>query len=131
MKYYKAVSKDLRSLIAKDFKQIDGLNFNIQYKLNEWVRHDTLLAPLMVFNSKNIAINFLRYHTSAGKVFECSIVESENQNFLICETNDLINQTRDCRYYFNMILKDGFYPPCNSVFCSAVRLDRLIYAKWY
>ena len=127
MKYYKVVSHDLRSLIAKNFKPIDGVNFDIQYKLNEWVRHDSLLVPLMVFDSADIAINFLRFHSTKGKIFECSIVKSENQNFLLCEITDLTFNKRDCKYYFDMVFKNEYLPPRNSVFCSAVKLDKLIY----
>lgn len=122
--YYKVVSSDLKSVVAKNYY------LSVQYKIGEWVRPNIAYTDLMVFENLRSAKIFMDEYQDQ-RLFECYI-KNPRKTGIFChwlhvrygittplQIEKMISIKKKKKKYTNLI-KDKI--PKGTIFCSSIKL---------
>lgn len=127
MPYYKVVSQDLTSFVAKNE------DLCIQYRVGEWVKPKVKHTDIMVFDTLEAADSFRSSETK--RIFECAVQNPRkkgafinwrlirNGNGIPYSLQRLINLKKKKKSYKSLIDEDVIN---HTVFCSSIKLTREI-----
>lgn len=139
-KYYKVVATyNLSYFSVISILNVPGdfeSEFNVEYKINEWVKPKVCGAPLMCFASLEDAINFKNqlWNNRTIIIFECEVRNPRRTNKLFLRPlrsnsdmkNIILNNLKLKKQKKRIIQFHEDLPPAGTVFCDELKLLKKI-----
>lgn len=130
--YYKVVSKNLQSAVVSSSYSTLVLPLSVQYKIGDWTEANLKGSNLMVFDSFNAANNFIKHNHYFGphRIFTCEI-EGKTKNGIFYQYFMLSHYVRELkeiaklrskRKKFSHMIREHYFVPDGTVFCSRIKL---------
>lgn len=117
--YYKVVREDMESMV----KLPD--DFKVTYKIGEWVEPKVKNTKLFVFDSFQMAAEFISSHNTYRAIYECEVKNPGKPKFL--------GQIWDINSFWKLKwLKKNLYgvrkkAPTGTISCDSVKLIKLVH----
>jgi len=131
-KYYKVLTPDLKSISTTWLNNKEKDKLAVQYHINQWVYPNPGFegSNLMVFDDLDSVHGFVTFNNlQKYAVCECKVKNPRKIGIflhlmLISELNAILRKKKNKKKFLTKT-----YPPRGTIFCSAVRLTKIIQCR--